>query len=220
MANECQGDFEYDPSDHEEDGLKGMESDEALLVEWLQHQKNNRRNDGYIGQRASHVIGESGGCGCDCARAWSCATSTLRTCCSIRDLRSTVCTKSHSGLLMMSTRGTLSEPLPGRNDGGPCGLEVCRFSRPYLRRAHSGRFGPLEFLIETSLVIVSRRLNSLVYCPDSPEWFGTGLPVRARGGATERQLHGPYHNSLSPAFVAAHACIRRFLPDMCRGIHE
>src|ERR1039458_6337908 len=49
VANECQDDPEHGPCDRKKDALKGMEADESLLVERLQHQKNNRRNDGHVG---------------------------------------------------------------------------------------------------------------------------------------------------------------------------
>src|SRR5260221_7277704 len=95
-----------------------METAEAVAVERLQHQKHNRGDDGHVGQRASHVIGETGGCGRDRTRGTpSGSARTLRTCCSIGDLCSTDWTKNHRGLLRETT-GKLSERSSWRN-GGP-----------------------------------------------------------------------------------------------------
>src|SRR5208337_5428319 len=98
---ECEDDPEQGPGDRKEDGLKSMEANETLLVERLQHQKNNRRDDGHVGQRAGHVIVKSGGYRCGHAHAPTLhgTAGTLCTGRSIRDLRSTGCTKSHRSLL-------------------------------------------------------------------------------------------------------------------------
>src|SRR5260221_13666261 len=94
-----------------------METAEAVAVERLQHQKHNRGDDGHVGQRASHVIGETGGCGGDRTRGTpSGSARTLRTCCSIGDLCSTDWTKNHRGLLRETT-GKLSERSSWRNGG-------------------------------------------------------------------------------------------------------
>ena len=93
-----------------------METDESLLVERLQHQEHNRRDDGDIGQRASDVIGETGGRGYDCDRTLCGGASTLRTGRSIRNLHSTSRTKSHGNLLMIDERQVI-RTLAARNAG-------------------------------------------------------------------------------------------------------
>src|SRR5580698_9473490 len=74
-----------------------MKTDEALLIERFHNQKHNRRNNGYVGERAGHVVGESAGRRRGGDRSSACCT--LRTTRSIRDLGSASRTKSHWGLL-------------------------------------------------------------------------------------------------------------------------
>src|ERR1700687_752155 len=93
VTNECQADPEHGPCDRKEEALKRVEADEALPVERFQHQKHNCGDNGHVGERASNVIGESGGR--RCSANLPDAASTLRTGCSIRDLCSTGWTKSH-----------------------------------------------------------------------------------------------------------------------------
>src|SRR5271155_4401598 len=119
-----------------------MEADETLLVERLDHQKHNCRNDGQVGQRAGHIIGQSSGRGSHWAYAL--AARALRAGRSIRDLRSTGWTKGHKTSFELT--GTLSERSVARNtaswhSGGP---PVCSSMRPPYSFVRWPRF-PLSF---------------------------------------------------------------------------
>src|SRR5208282_761557 len=163
VGKDRQTDPKHRPSYPEEEALKGVESDKALPVERFDHQKHNCRNDRHIGERARYVIGKSraGWNGQRAARR----PGTLGTGCSIRDLRPARWTKSHKASLEMT--GKVSEPLPGRNGVAancfainPSPAGHCRSTTvPMWRLA-------LAFLIDSSLIVISRYINSLVYSAD------------------------------------------------------
>jgi hypothetical protein len=100
-----------DPGNEKEEGLKGMEADKGFLVEGLHDEEHNRRNDGHVGQRASHIIGETSTCGRDDGRGRR--RGTLGTGSAIGDLGSTAWTKGHKASFEL--RGKVSECRAGCN---------------------------------------------------------------------------------------------------------
>jgi hypothetical protein len=109
--------IEYDPCDEKEERLKSMEADKGFLIEGLHDEEHNRRDDGHIGQRAGHIIGETSTCGRDDGRygVWGRSRSTLGTGRTIGDLGSTVWTKGHKASFELT--GKVSECRAGRNGG-------------------------------------------------------------------------------------------------------
>src|SRR5664279_2850783 len=54
--------FDYHPGDGHEDGLPGMEADVRNLVEGLDDQEDDRRDDGNVRQATRGIIGKTGLC--------------------------------------------------------------------------------------------------------------------------------------------------------------
>jgi len=57
VRNDFQTDPQHPPRQVEEDALPRVEADEAAFVIRLDHEKDDGRDDGEIGQHASHVVG-------------------------------------------------------------------------------------------------------------------------------------------------------------------
>src|SRR6266849_4401026 len=98
MPEDLQGNPQHEQGDAKENALKGVEADEAPLVVGLQHEKNDRRDNGNVGQHSGDIVCQSACGGCRCC-GLTC-TGTSRT--SRRTgghLRSTIWTEGHAGLL-------------------------------------------------------------------------------------------------------------------------
>src|SRR6266849_6956189 len=99
MPEDLQGNPQHEQGDAKENALKGVEADEAPLVVGLQHEKNDRRDNGNVGQHSGDIVCQSACGGCRCC-GLTC-TGTSRT--SRRTgghLRSTIWTEGHGYLLV------------------------------------------------------------------------------------------------------------------------
>src|SRR5258708_20527424 len=61
MHDNAQANPQNPPGHVEKDTLPGVEAHEAAPVVGLEHEKDDRRDDGEIGQHAGHIVSESRG---------------------------------------------------------------------------------------------------------------------------------------------------------------